>query len=176
MRPYAWRVAGQKAKNWAKEHRDDIVNVSFFGCCAAAFIMVIVFLCNTISAASDKRAAEAKITEMKLAGGTQASLVKKEEIPESKEPKFTVEMALDAVVRTISADKVCYDEEHNAYYMHWTEVNTKKVKRDGWYMMENVPFFHSSNGTWFIKDVDSIPDVKVGVDVTDLPCKEGKGK
>ena len=175
MRPYAWRLAGQKAKTWLKDHHGDIINVVFFGGCVAAVITVIVLFCSAVADGADRRAAEAKITAMKLAGGTEAP-TKKEGIPEKKEPEFTVDMALDAVVRTISADKVCYDEEHNAYYMHWTDVHTKDIKRNGWYMMKDVPFLHSANGTWFVVDVNSVPDVEVGVDVTDLPCKEGKGK
>lgn len=42
----------------------------------------------------------------------------------------------------------------------------------GWYLIENVEFYKTSNNTWFITELPDKDFVKVYPDVTGLACKE----
>lgn len=93
------------------------------------------------------------------------------------EPKFTVEMALNALVRaTKSADKVCYDSEQNEYYLHYSEElhadeTEEKIYYHGWQTAGTVQMYPSSNGTWYIQNWSNAKLEEIAPDVTGLPCK-----
>lgn len=87
----------------------------------------------------------------------------------------TTDQALAAVARFYNHSKrVCYDADWG-YFLDYGKPLTGKEEDDGMmhgnYLIQNVKFHKSSNGTFFI---DNIPDdkmISVSPDLNALPCK-----
>lgn len=89
-----------------------------------------------------------------------------------------IDLKFDAILRSSDIiDRVCYESNADSFFIH----NDEKLHTDetadnpyyhGWYMISNVPFVESSNGTVFIKNYDASTDyISVDPIVAGLKCK-----
>lgn len=150
------------------KYREGII-ISSFIACGLCFVAGFVWL---MSIASDQVGENLKA--QRIASEKAAAEKKAEE--EANRTPFTIDDALSTVKNSVSADKICYDEKQNGYLMYWKQP-TKGNTREGWYIMTNVDFYPMSNGKFFIKNVNAIPDEPITPDsVEGLPCIEGRGR
>jgi hypothetical protein len=91
--------------------------------------------------------------------------------PEQTSP--TVEQALDTVARAHPrSKKICYETKHDAYFIYYVEPPKEEGDLNGWYYIDKIGFYPSSNGTYFIQEQAIDKYIKTYPDVTNLPCKE----
>lgn len=99
----------------------------------------------------------------------------KEQTPPPREQP-TYEQALSAMSRSLDrVNSVCLDGIRNsAFFVHFSETDYPDHTNlfRGWYLVENVEFYKTSNNTWFITEIPDNKFTKVFPDVTGLQCKE----
>lgn len=88
----------------------------------------------------------------------------------------TIEEGVIAVVRGHPhSTKVCHEPAFAGYFIHYKEKVDGAPEDDhfhGWYIVQNMKFYKSSNNTWFIGDNEAKDYVVVYPDITGLTCKD----
>jgi len=87
--------------------------------------------------------------------------------------KPTTQQMLDAMVRPYARmSKVCVDgARERAFFLLFNDTS-EPDKLIGWYFVEGINFYKTSNNTWFIGDIADDKFVKVYPDITGLQCKD----
>ena len=85
----------------------------------------------------------------------------------------TVDQAIDAVLRGHPrSQKVCYETKYDGYFLYYGPISDDTTKLSGWFLIQNIGFYQSTNNTFFISTQPDKNYVTVFPDVTGLPCKE----
>lgn len=81
---------------------------------------------------------------------------------------ITRKEAYAALFRSIRADRICYDEGRNAYFVHFPE---EVEGWEGWHYIDAPQFYKmDANGTWFVAQIPDDKYVRVYPDVNGMPC------
>lgn len=88
----------------------------------------------------------------------------------------TVEEGIAAVLRAHpNSRKVCYETNYDGYLLDYGPPLAAGVEPDGlfhgWYLLQRVQLYRSSNGTWFTGLQPDKEYVTVYPDASGLPCK-----
>lgn len=72
--------------------------------------------------------------------------------------------------------KICYDESYNGFYLYYGELlkagEPDDNKHHGWLFIQDVKFYITSAGSWFIAKQANDKYVQIYPDVIGLQCKD----
>lgn len=79
-----------------------------------------------------------------------------------------------------NSKKICIDgSRENAFFLDYgplpKEASDRGLFNGGWFFIEKVEFYKTSNNTWFITNQEDSKYITVYPDVTDLNCRTHNG-
>lgn len=105
-----------------------------------------------------------------FAFATKKEEKKEEKKVEPKEVSITVAESFGALFRSMAADKICYDEGRNGYFIHFKD--DFREPWGGWWWYVDAPTFYkvSTNSSWFVTDIPNEKFTRIFPDVNGMPC------